>query len=44
MVVASLHQAIHRKPLLIVGAFLAVMMASVLGLVSWKASVLVMPR
>ncbi|MGY4600505.1 hypothetical protein ACVWXL_008251 [Bradyrhizobium sp. GM22.5] len=36
---ASLHQAIHRKPLLVVGAFLAVMMTSVLGLVAWKASV-----
>ncbi|MGY3425343.1 hypothetical protein ACVWZW_005847 [Bradyrhizobium sp. F1.13.4] len=38
-VVASLNQAIHRKPQLVVGAFLAVMMACVLGLVSWKASV-----
>ena len=38
-VVASLNQAIHRKPQLAVGAFLAVMMACVLGLVSWKASV-----
>ncbi len=36
---ASLHQSIHRKPHLVVGAFLAVMMASVLGLVAWKASV-----
>lgn len=39
MVVASLHQSIHRKPQFVVGAFLAVMMASVLGLVAWKASV-----
>ncbi|WP_245446866.1 diguanylate cyclase domain-containing protein [Bradyrhizobium sp. MOS002] len=36
---ASLHQAIHRKPLLVVGTFLAVMMTSVLGVVAWKASV-----
>lgn len=39
MVVASLHQSIHRKPQPVVGAFLAVMMACVLGLVAWKASV-----
>lgn len=36
---ASLHQSIHRRPQLVVGAFLAIMMASVLGLVAWKASV-----
>ncbi|MCA1470782.1 diguanylate cyclase [Bradyrhizobium sp. IC3195] len=39
MVMASLHQSIHRKPQAVVGAFLAVMLACVLGLVAWKASV-----
>ena len=39
MVRSSLQQSIHRKPQAIVGAFLAVMMACVLGLVAWKATV-----
>lgn len=39
MVVTSLHQSIHRKPQLVVGVFLAIMTACVLGLVAWKASV-----
>ncbi|MBR0969584.1 MULTISPECIES: sensor domain-containing diguanylate cyclase [Bradyrhizobium] len=36
---AHIHQSIQRKPQLMVGAFLALMLASVLGLVSWKTSV-----
>lgn len=39
MVGISLQQSIHRKPQVIVGAFLALMVACVLGLVAWKASV-----
>lgn len=38
MVPISLQRSIHRKPQAIVAAFLAVMMACVLGLVGWKVS------
>ncbi|WP_035698847.1 cache domain-containing protein [Bradyrhizobium japonicum] len=38
MVALSLQQSIHRKPQVIVGAFLGLMVACVLGLVAWKAS------
>jgi diguanylate cyclase (GGDEF)-like protein/PAS domain S-box-containing protein len=38
MVVASLHQSIHRKPQGVVAAFLLVMLVAVLGLIGWKAA------
>src|SRR4051795_13521580 len=38
MVVASLHRSIHRNPQGVVGAFLVLMLAAVVGLVGWKAA------
>ncbi|TYO64256.1 diguanylate cyclase [Bradyrhizobium hipponense] len=39
MATSALHQSIHRKPHVVVGTFLALMLACVLGLIVWKASV-----
>jgi diguanylate cyclase (GGDEF)-like protein/PAS domain S-box-containing protein len=39
MILASLHQSLHRNPQAVVGVFLAVMLTAVVGLIGWKAAV-----